>query len=423
MSNVFESSVGRSLVVSDIDDELARSFGVERNRHLRAYHAFAAVGAVVAGWLFAQWAREVGPGVLSPLPIFAFVVCAVAGMLLGPWGCMVAAVTLAFALGPAMVGRGAGGEMDGKSFLALILTVATIIAVWRGFDRLNAFARRTRRKLDPHLVDMATVDERSGMKGQGAPPPGTELLRFDRVAITQPTGPALRELSFSVHAGETLGIVADDPLRRRAILSVLGGQLQPDSGEVIVWSEAGRNIAQHDWVRHGIARTFSPPRLIEDFPVVDNVTVGASARLDAGVAPALVRLNQLADRTLRSEAVFHLSRIWMREYAQEMPADLPRGRRYLVELARALTADPALLVLDHPSENLESRAERDTAVGLVRDLIDSGLAVVVVDRDVTLLREMVGQLLVVDGGGEVACGATERVLAQPGVRVTLEAFK
>ncbi len=419
ISNIFDSSVGRAIVISDINPAVARSFGINRFAHTRGFHLIAAFCAAVVGWLFAHWSRELGVTLISPQFVLSVALCIGSGMFLGPWGAVLAAGVLNIMGVTGLVKTTLSSNLVVQGIIA-VLAVGFLVALWRFFPLINTQFRKFRRRFDPHNVDMGAIDERSGMKGQGAPPPGTELLSLDKVSLKRANGEAfaLQDFDFDIQSGECIGIFATDPFAHAGLLGIMSGRITPTSGEVWVWAESAQRIAAHDWVRHGIARTHQPSQLIDDFHVIDNVTAGATARLDVGVLPSLFRFNAGADRTLRSEGMFHLARVWMREEAAEMPSALTESRKQLVELARALTADPALLVLDHPSKTLDGE-DRVTYLQLVSELLDSGLAVVLIDSDIAFVRSCATRVMVVDKGIKCADGPTERVLADTAIRAKL----
>ncbi len=421
VTNVFDSFLGRSIVVSDMDARLARTFGVDRLQMTWRFVLLSCLPASFAGWLFVFWQRELGSAVFGLPLMLSIALCSAAAMILGAWGAVLGACVLT-AMGFGLVKLPYENAWTSQVF-ALLLSAATVAALWKFFPVINAHFRKLRRRLDPHEVDLGAVDERSGMKGEGVPAPGTELVRLVGASVAESGAPILiKNLDFDIQAGESAGMICDTPQSREALVRLLTGGVQPSAGEVLVWGQSGVDIATHDWVRHGVSRTHQPARMIEDFHIIDNVTVGATARVGVGIPASMIRINAPAERMLRSEAMFHLARVWMREEAGAKPSELSVSRLQLVEVARALTADPALLVLDHPSASLQPM-ERATMITLINDLVDSGLAVVVVDRDIGFLREATRRLVVIESGEKTHDGPMERVLAQPGVRLKVESIR
>jgi branched-chain amino acid transport system permease protein len=419
VSNVFESFIGRNLVVSLEDEPLADEYGIDSVSAAGNFFLLASVPAIFAGWVFAFWIRSVGAEVVSaPLWLACIVVCLAAAWL-GPWGAVVgsAAVMLPLSLVPAPAFY-LRWDANALAFGGLLVCAALM---WKYAKVLSKLFQNLRRRIDPHEVDLGMVDERSGMKAHGVPPPGTEVLRLDHIAMGESTRPAVQDVSFDIHVGETIAVFSDRSDTRRALLALLSGRVVPRQGDILVWGQSGKDIATQNWGRHGIARTHQPPRLIEDFHVIDNVAVGASSRLPMSLLAAMVRANMGNERVVRSEAMYHLSRVWMREEAQTKVKELSPSRQQLVELARALTADPALLVLDNMGKTIR-QPELGILLDFIKDLNSTGVAVIVLDEDWEFARAIAQRLIVIESGLVTADGATERVLSQTGMRDKLARF-
>ncbi len=419
VTNVFDAFVGRGLVVAQEDEALADEYGIDTLASSRGFYLLASIPALLAGWIFAFWIRSVGAEVLSaPLWLFCVLVCMMAGWL-GPWGAVVGSAMVMLPL--TFVSLPSALIRWDANVIALAGLVACCALMWRFSRAIGKWFQKMRRKLDPHEVDLGMVDERSGMKAHGVPPPGTEVLRLDSVTMGESTRPPVQAVSFEVRVGEAVAILCDRAESRRALLALLSGKVLPRQGDVLIWGESGKSIAAQHWGRHGISRTHQPPRLIDDFHVIDNVTVGLSARLPMSLAAAMVRANMGDERVARSEAMHHLSRVWMREEAQTLVKDLSPSRQQMVELARALTADPALLLLDNMGKTLRG-GDREIVLNFIADLNATGVAVVILDDDWEFARAASRRLIIIESGLLIADGATERVLAKTGMRDKLSQF-
>jgi branched-chain amino acid transport system permease protein len=419
VTNVFDAFVGRSLVVAQEDEALADEYGIDTLAKARGFYVLATAPALLAGWIFAFWMRSIGQEVVSAPFLFLCVAVCMAAAWLGPWGAVIGSALLTLPL--ALLSLPSAFMRWDTNVIGLAGVAGCVGLMWRYCRPISKWFQNLRRKLDPHEIDLGMVDERSGMKAHGVPPPGTEVLRLDEVTMGESTRPPVQAVSFAVHVGEALAIVCDRVETRRALLALLSGTVLPRKGDILVWGESGKAIAAQHWGRHGISRTHQPPRLINDFHVIDNVTVGLSSRLPMSLAAAMVRANMADERVARSEAMYHLSRVWMREEAQTFVKDLSPSRQQMVELARALTADPALLVLDNMGKTIAG-SDREIVLKFIADLNETGVAVVILDDDWEFARAASRNMIVIESGSVIAEGPTERVLATAEMRGRVAQF-
>jgi branched-chain amino acid transport system ATP-binding protein len=220
--------------------------------------------------------------------------------------------------------------------------------------------------------------------------------RFGRVVIAE-------DLSFTVGAGDTVGIVGPNGAGKTSLFGLISGDLAPNSGEV---SFAGKRVTKLDAAtrcRLGIGRTYQVPRPFTDMTVFENVLVaaqqGGGLRRKASYAAAAEAL----DRTgIGGEANLPASRLGL----------LQRKR---LEIARALATGPSLLLLDEVAGGLTD-PEVTELVEIVRAVNADGTAIVWIEHVVRALTSLVDRLICLAGGTFVGDGEPAAVLASPKVR-------
>jgi branched-chain amino acid transport system ATP-binding protein len=220
--------------------------------------------------------------------------------------------------------------------------------------------------------------------------------RFGRVVITE-------QLSFSVGAGDTVGIVGPNGAGKTSLFGLISGDLSPDAGGI---SFAGRPITKLDAAarcRLGIGRTYQVPRPFTDMTVFENVLV--SAQQGAG-------LRRKASYAAAAQA---LERTGMAGEPNVPAARLGLLQRKRLELARALASEPRLLLLDEVAGGLTD-PEVAQLVEIVRDINADGTAVIWIEHVVRALTAVVGRLICLAGGSFVGDGDPATVLANPAVR-------
>ena len=220
--------------------------------------------------------------------------------------------------------------------------------------------------------------------------------RFGRVVIAE-------DLSFTVGAGEKVGIVGPNGAGKTSLFGLISGDLAPNSGEV---SFAGKRVTRLDAAarcRLGIGRTYQVPRPFADMTVFENLLVAAQQG------------GGLRRRPSYAAAVQALERTSMEGQANVPAARLGLLQRKRLELARALATQPTLLLLDEVAGGLTD-PEVTQLVEIVRGVNAEGIAVIWIEHVVRALTAVVSRLICLTGGKFVGDGAPAAVLADPAVR-------
>ena len=220
--------------------------------------------------------------------------------------------------------------------------------------------------------------------------------RFGRVVIAE-------KLSFSVGAGDTVGIVGPNGAGKTSLFGLISGDLSPDGGAI---SFAGRTVTRLNPAarcRLGIGRTYQVPRPFTDMTVYENLLV--AAQQGAG----------LRRRASYATAAGALDRVGMSAEANLPAARLGLLQRKRLELARALASQPKLLLLDEVAGGLTD-PEVAQLVEIVRGINAEGIAVIWIEHVVRALTPVVSRLICLAGGAFVGDGDPAAVLAEPAVR-------
>jgi branched-chain amino acid transport system permease protein len=211
---------------------------------------------------------------------------------------------------------------------------------------------------------------------------------------------AIDGVNLSMAPGEAMGIVGANGSGKSTLVNLIAGAEKPDAG-CIRW--AGNRIDGLLPVRvaqAGIARTFQSLKIVDRMSALDNVAAGDWRTRDI-------------ERT-RGEAMFLLDRLGLTEFAWKPCGPLPPGLRRRVEIARALIARPALLLLDEPAAGLTGE-ERQTLTSILSEVNRTGVTLVVIEHDLEFLTGFVSRLVCLDGGRIIADGAPEQVRREPAV--------
>ena len=152
--------------------------------------------------------------------------------------------------------------------------------------------------------------------------------------------------------------------------------------------------------------------------VLDNVALGAYLRGRAGVVRASLRLDREEEARTRAVAAREIARVGLAAHQFDDAGSLPLGKQRIVEIARALAADPALLLLDEPAAGLRY-LEKQTLADLLRSLRREGMTILLVEHDMEFVMGLTDRLIVMDFGEKLAEGAPAEIQRHPQV---LEAY-
>jgi branched-chain amino acid transport system ATP-binding protein len=226
---------------------------------------------------------------------------------------------------------------------------------------------------------------------------------------------ALSAVSLTVTPGQVVGIIGPNGAGKTTLLNVLCGFIRPDEGQVLIDGRHYPNLRPHRLAGLGIGRTLQGVGLFEHLPAVENVMIGANCRATAGFWPALLGLPRSGqdERRLRQEAHQALDRVGAAEAADALPGELPYGMRKRVALARALAAQPKILLLDEPASGL-AEGELNELGGLIRELA-SETSLVIVEHHMDLMMSVCDSLVVLNFGKVISHGSPQEIQADPAV--------
>ena len=226
---------------------------------------------------------------------------------------------------------------------------------------------------------------------------------------------ALDDVSLTAGPRQVTGIIGPNGAGKTTLLNVLCGFVKPDAGQIQFDGRELTKIRPHRLARLGIARTLQSIGLFGGLSVIENVMVGATSKARAGFWSALLGLprSDRDERRLRDQAMQALDRVGIVDLADSLPGALAHGPRKRVALARALVAQPRLLLLDEPASGL-SESELPELGELMTKLAED-TSVVVIEHRMDLMMSVCNTIFVLDFGKVIAAGAPEQVQSDPAV--------
>ena len=244
----------------------------------------------------------------------------------------------------------------------------------------------------------------------------TALLSVEGIGIAFGGVQVLQDVSFTVPEGGRVALIGPNGAGKTTLFNVLSGVHAPSTGRLRLQGQDFTTLAANRRVGLGMSRSFQNIRLMPHLSVVENVMLGQHSRASG---PAL--FNIVAHRfpsRWRREAEERLASFGLGIYLGEAVSDLPYGVRKKIEVVRALMSAPSLMLLDEPAAGLNPRETADLNDFLLRVAAD-GVAMLVVEHDMSLVRGLCTHAVVLDFGRKIYDGPTETVQDDPAV---LEAY-
>ena len=225
---------------------------------------------------------------------------------------------------------------------------------------------------------------------------------------------AVDRVDLEVDRGDLVGLIGPNGAGKTTVFNIITGVYAPTAGEISFQGHSIGGWPTHRITKLGIARTFQHVNLVSAMSVLENAALGAHLRGRHGTLRAMLRAERGEEAGLLAEAARQLERVGLAAQMHDAAGSLPLGRQRLVEIARALSADPTLLLLDEPAAGLRY-AEKQALGELLRRLRGEGMSILLVEHDMEFVMGLVDRLVVMDFGEKLAEGLPAEIQAHPAV--------
>jgi branched-chain amino acid transport system permease protein len=247
------------------------------------------------------------------------------------------------------------------------------------------------------------------------PSPRTPVLRVEGALRRFGGLVAVDNVSFDLAAGEILGLIGPNGAGKSTMFNLLTGALHLDAGRIYFQEREISGLAPHTIARAGIARTFQHVKIRPRMTLLDNVLLGTYPRTKAGFFAGALRLDRAEEARAQHEALTTLARVGLGDRPYELAGNLPLGNQRLLEVARALAADPILLVLDEPAAGLR-RQEKRALADLLRSLRAEHMTILLVEHDMEFVMSLVDRIVVMNFGSKLCEGPPGEIRHDPRVQ-------
>jgi len=235
-----------------------------------------------------------------------------------------------------------------------------------------------------------------------------DIVTTDRLSVSFGGVHAVSEVSVRVGAGKLVGLIGPNGAGKTTFIDALTGFVR-SSGQVTF---DGRDISRwpaHRRAKVGLLRTWQSTEIFSNLTVAENLLIGSETE---SVGKVFADLFAPARRRPTQDVRAVLDRFGIADLADRMPSDLSAGQRKLVGVARALAADPKLVLMDEPAAGLDSHESLELGKHL-RGVIDSGTSILLIDHDMGLVLSVCDYLYVLDAGKLIAEGTPAEIRRNP----------
>jgi branched-chain amino acid transport system permease protein len=408
--NLLDSRTGRAIRALRRGQIAAEAFGIKPPQAKLLVFIYAAVLAGLSGWLYAHFQRAVNPTPFGAQAGIEYLFVAVIGGAGYVWGGVLGAGLVVILkeiiqdyLPYLLHGEGQLETIVFGMMLVLLLQLAPG-GVWPWLIRCLPLKPEERRA-DPALA--LPPRERSVTTGDA-------LLRIEHARKQFGGVVAVNDVSFGVDAREIVALIGPNGAGKSTTFNLITGVLSITSGTISVLGKGVDKAAPQEVTKLGVSRTFQHVKLIADMTVLENVAIGAHLRGHAGALASMLRLDRGDEARLLAEAARQIERVGLSAQAHMLAGSLSLGQQRIVEIARALCADPVLLLLDEPAAGLR-HMEKQRLAALLRELRDGGMSVLLVEHDMGFVMNLADRVVVLDFGTKIAEGTPEAIKANPDV--------
>src|SRR5882724_1178618 len=408
-ANLLNSREGRAIRSLRGGGVMLASLGVNIFRIRLVTFVLAALLAGLAGWLYAHMNRFVSPTPFDVKPGIEYLLMAMAGGA----GHIAGAVA-----GSALITLLKNWLQDvlplvtnnPAQFEIIAFSVLLILLLQNARGGLVAFiAKRLPKGTRPPPAAAEPMARRA------LPESGTLILKIEDAVRTFGGLTAVNKVSFELKAGEILGLIGPNGAGKSTMFNLLTGALQANTGRISFLGQDITRRPQMDIARMGIARTFQHVKLRPNMSLIDNVALGAYARTASGFLKRALRLDRSEERRTLHETQRQLQRVGLGDKPHELAGNLPLGGQRTLEVARALAADPVLVVLDEPAAGLRP-PEKEALARVLRQIRDEGVTILIVEHDMDFVMGLVDRLVVMEFGCKLVEGDPAAVRADPKVQ-------
>ena len=243
------------------------------------------------------------------------------------------------------------------------------------------------------------------------------LLKIDKLTKEFGGLKAVSNFNMEINQGELIGLIGPNGAGKTTAFNLMTGVYEPTSGKMEFDGKSLIGLKPYQVTQRGIARTFQNIRLFADLTVLDNVKIAYHFHVKYGVAESVLRIGRYypEEDEIEAKALECLKMFKLDDRRDEIARNLPYGEQRRLEIARALAAQPQLLLLDEPAAGMNPQ-ETHELMGMIRWIRDElKLTILLIEHDMSLVMGVCERIYVLDYGSIIAEGTPAEIRSNPQV--------
>ena len=402
---VFASRYRRNLLALKENESSAQTAGINVPVWRTAVFAVSALAAGMAGVLFTHQSAYINSDAFTLNLTLTLLIATVIGGLGHSYGPIIGTlITL-------LIAEIIASFYD-VSFMIYGVILLTVLLLFpqgaigllqkiAGFSRIGTSCK-TPQPREP--ISNSLVATREGREVRGGGP----ALRIDGLTKRYVGVTALKDVSISVELGTVHALIGPNGAGKSTLINVVSGLYAADAGRIVLDGRDITHLPCHARARLGLARTFQNLQLVPSLSALENVMIGIRRRRGAAADFAAWMTSAHFDQIERRHALLLLQQFGIAHVSDARPEDLPYGHRKLVELARSIAEEPAVMLLDEPIAGLNDEEARQIA-DVIRRIRNEGTTILLVEHNMDFVMSLSDRVTVLDYGESIAEGTPAEV--------------
>ena len=217
---------------------------------------------------------------------------------------------------------------------------------------------------------------------------------------------AINDTSFTVNSKEIFGLIGPNGAGKTTMFNIITGNYEPTEGTIKFFGQRIDGVKPHKIVHQGIARTFQNIRLFKSMSVLDNVLIGFDYQANYTYLESIFRLPRFfkEERKFKNRALEILDVLGIKEFADDLATALSYGQQRKVEIARALAANPKLLLLDEPAAGMNPLETKELAELFFKIRDEFDITILLIEHDMKFVNHLCDKVMVLDYGKTIFIG-------------------
>ncbi len=242
----------------------------------------------------------------------------------------------------------------------------------------------------------------------------SHLLELEDISINFGGLAAVANLDLVVDEDQVVALIGPNGAGKSTVFNVITGIYDPTGGKILFRGEDITTAKSYNITSRGVARTFQTIHLFKGLSVLDNVRIGSHCRGTAGITGALTRIPRVKneEKSIREKSMAVLEIVGLADKEEELARNLAYGEQRRLEIARALAAEPLLLLLDEPAAGMNPQ-EKQMLMEMLHTIREMGIAILVVEHDMKFVMNISDRVEVLDYGKKIASGIPSEIQNNP----------